>query len=197
MTASYIPPTSGTPVYPDIQPGQLTQTNGNPALPGTSFEGPLLAGSVQVSDGTNNLAGVGGTTGTANRGWVQMAQSCVVTQATNTGTAGQFACPIVIPAQSQILHMTLMVTVAWSGASANLGVGSNVSATAFTAANAVTGSGTLGQATIVPGTSLANQIVNWDNVGTSDVQIVILSANTGTGVGTFTVEYIQGIDLAS
>src|SRR5580693_5015186 len=106
---TYIVPTSGTPLYPDIQPGQLTQTSGNPALPGTSFQGPVLAGNVQVSDGTNNLAGVGGTTGTANRGWGVLTQCCVITQATNTGTAGQFACPIVIPAQSKIDSIKLMV----------------------------------------------------------------------------------------
>lgn len=190
----YLPGTSG--VYPDIQPGQLTQTNGNPALPGTQLQGPFIAGSVLRSDGSNNLAGVGGTVGTANTGYAVMAQSCVITQATNNGSAGQFVCPIVIPAQSQITSIKLMVTTAWSGGSANLTVGSGASSTAFTASNAVTGSGTLGQATVAPGTSLT-QIANWDNVGTQDVQIVILSANTGTGVATLTVSYHQGINLAS
>jgi hypothetical protein len=105
-------------------------------------------------------------------------------------------CPIVIPAQSQIVTMRIMVTTIWNGASADFGVGSSGLATYFTAASAVTGNGTLGQATIVPGASLT-YIANWDNVGTQDVQIVILSANTGTGVGTLTVEYIPGINLAS
>jgi len=194
MTTTYIAPTSGQ-AYPDIQPGQLTQTNGNPALPGTSFAGPLLAGGVQVSDGTNNLAGVGGTTGTANRGWVKQAQSCVITQASNDGTTNQFACPIVIPAQSQITAMKLMVTTAWA-TTTTLEVGSGASATAFTGTQAVTGLGTLGQITITPGTG-ATQIGNWDNVGTQDVQIVILSGSGTGGVGTFTVEYINGINLAS
>lgn len=196
MTA-YVTPTSGQ-AFPDIQPGEPagTQPNGSPPGPATSFAGPLLAGPIKESDGTTNLAGVGGTTGVANRGYAVMAQSCVINQATNDGTAGQFACPIVIPAQSQILRMTLDVTTAWSGTSPNLGVGSGASATAFTTAGALTSSGTLGPASIGPGAN-ATQIANWDNVGTQDVQIVVLSTNTGNGVGTLTVEYIQQIDLAS
>jgi hypothetical protein len=195
MTA-YIPPTSGTPVYPDIIPGQLTQTNGNPVLPGTLFSGPLLSGPVVNSDGTNNLAGVGETQGTANVGWVSMSQSCVITQATNDGTAGQFACPMVIPAQSQIKSIKLMVTTAWTGGAATLEIGTGGSATFFTGSQAVTGLGTLGQYSITPGTG-ATQIGNWDNTGSTDVQVVVLSANTGSGVGTLTVDYIPGINLAS
>jgi hypothetical protein len=57
-------------------------------------------------------------------------------------------------------------------------------------------SGALGQVTITPGTSLT-QIANWDNVGNQDVQIVLLSTNTGSGVGTLHVSYIQGINMAS
>jgi hypothetical protein len=192
---AYIAPTSGTPVFPDVVGGQLTQTNGNPWGPGTQFAGPLLAGTVKDSDGTGNLAGVGETQGTCNGGYVSMAKSCVITQASNDGTTGQFACPIVIPAQSQITGMQLMVTTAWT-TTTTLEVGSSASATAFTASQAVTGLGTLGMTTIVPGTG-ATQIGNWDNVGTADVQIVILSGGTGSGVGTFTVFYIQGNDLAS
>lgn len=195
--ASYITPTSGQ-ALPDINGGQLTQTNGNPATPGTYVSGPLLAGTVLSSDGTGTLAGVGamGNAGTANTGYVRMAQSCVITQATNDGTTGQFACPIVIPAQSQITGMKLMVTTAWTGGATTLGIGSSGSATAFTLANAVVTSGALGQVSITPGTG-ATQIGNWDNVGTQDVQIVVLSTNTGNGVGTLTVEYIQGINLSS
>lgn len=195
----YISPTSGQ-QYPDIQtdwtPAQGAQPNGSPPNPGTAFSGPLLAGTVQRSDGSGNLAGVGGTAGTANRGYAQMAQTCVATQATNTGTAGQFACPIVIPAQSQILTIRIMVTTALTGAATTLGIGSGASATAFTAANAVATSGALGQVIVNPGTG-ATQIANWDNVGTQDVQIVIQSTNTGSGVFTVTVEYLQQINNAS
>lgn len=191
---AYLPGTGSA--YPDINGGQLTQTNGNPTFPGTQFTGPLLAGSIPKSDGTNTLAGVGGTQGTANAGYVRMAQSCVIKQATNNGVAGQFVCPIVIPAQSQITAIKLMVTTAFTGSATTLGVGSSASATAFTPADAVVTSGALGQVSVTPGTG-ATQIGNWDNVGTTDVQIVLLSTNTGSGVATLTVDYIQGIDLAS
>jgi hypothetical protein len=191
---TYIAPTSGQ-TYPDIQGGQLTQTNGNPPQPGTQLTGPVLNGPIWQSDGSNNLAGVGGTVGTANAGYGVTAQSCVITQASNDGTTNQFACPIVIPAQSQILRMTLMVTTAWA-TTTTLEVGSGASATAFTASQAVTGLGTLGPISIVPGTG-ATQIGNWDNVGTQDVQIVILSGSGTGGKGTLTVEYIPMINLAS
>ncbi len=191
----YLFPTSGQ-VLPDTQPGALTQPNGSPALPGTEFQGPLIVGNVLASDGTGNLAGVGGTIGTCNQGYVSLVQACVITQATNDGAAGQFVCPIVIPAQSKILRMDLMVTTAFTGAATTLGIGTGASATALTAANAVVTSGALGQVTVTPGTG-ATQIGNWDNVGTQDVQIVVLSTNTGSGVGTLTVEYIPSINLAS
>jgi hypothetical protein len=192
---NYIVPTSGQ-QFPDITGGQLTQTNGDPVFPGTVFTGPLISGNVIQSDGSTNLAGLGAQAGVANQGYVVMSQSCVITQATNTGSAGQFACPIVIPAQSQIHAIKLMVTTAFSGVATTLGIGTSASATALTAASAVVTSGALGQVTITPGTSLT-QIANWDNVGNQDVQIVVLSTNTGLGVGTLTVTYAQGINLAS
>lgn len=191
--ASYLP--GATPAYPDVVGGQLTQTYGNPVFPGTLFTGPVLAGSIQGSDGTNTLGGVGETQGTCNVGFAVMAKSCVINQATNNGATGQFVCPIVVPAQSQILRMTLMVTTAWTSTT-TAGVGSSASATAFTTSAAVTGLGTLGPISISPGAN-ATQIGNWDNVGTTDVQIVVLSGGTGSGVGTLTVEWIQGNDLAS
>lgn len=192
--ANYLPGTSGA--YPDITGGQLTQNNGDPVFPGTVFTGPVIAGNVIQSDGTNTLAGLGSTTGTANQGYCVMSQSCVITQATNNGSAGQFVCPIVIPAQSQIHSIKLMVTTALTGGATTLGIGTSASATALTAANAVVTSGALGQVTVTPGTG-ATQIGNWDNVGNTDIQIVVLSTNTGSGVGTLTVTYAQGINLAS
>lgn len=180
----------------DFNNGQLTQTNGNPAGPGDTFQGPLISGTVFHSDGTGNLAGVGGTQGTANTGIAVAAQSSVIKQATNGTVAGVWTDPnIIIPAQSQILRITLMVTTAWTGASATLGIGNTVSATAYTSAGAGSGSAR-GQVQFSPGTSAA-AIGLWDNVGTSDVQIVVTSTNTGNGVGTLTVEYVQNINLQS
>jgi hypothetical protein len=183
----------------DINGGQSPNPNGSPIQPGTLFTGPLLAGGVIHSDGTGNLAALGGTTGTANVGYAQMAQTAVITQATNGVTAGVFTTNIVIPAQSQITDIYLMVTTAWTGAASTLGIGNTVSATAYTAAASITASA-LGQlvspGSISPGTN-ATEVGNWDNVGSTDVQIVVTSANTGSGVGTLTVFYLQGINNAS
>lgn len=172
----------------DIVPGQSPNPNGSPASTGATFTGPLFAGTVFNSDGSGNLAGVGGTVGTQNIGYVRMAQSYVVTQASGV-TA------ITIPAQSQITNIYLMVTTAWTGVAKTAGIGTTASATALTTAGAVDGSA-LGQITITPGTG-ATQIGNWDNVGNTDIQIKVTSTNTGSGVGTLTVCYIQGINNAS
>jgi hypothetical protein len=181
----------------DVNGGQLTQTNGNPVFPGTTFTGPILAGNVVHSDGSGNLAQVGETTGTANVGYVVMAQAQPITQNATTGQAnGVYQTNIVIPAQSQVLRATLMVTTAWSGANVDVTVGSTANTTFFTTANAVTSTGSLGPITITPGAN-ATQIGNWDNVGNTDVQVLITSNNQGNGVGTLTFEYLQGIYQAS
>jgi len=179
-----------------INPGQSPNPNGSPAQPATKLTGPFLAGGVFDSDGTGNLAGVGGVTGTANVGYAVMAQAQPITQATNGTSPGVYTTGLVIPAQSQILSMTLMVTTAFTGGATTLGVGTSASATALTAANAVVTSGALGLVTITPGTG-ATQIGNWDNVGNTDVQIVLTSTNTGSGAGTLTVTYVQGINQSS
>ena len=87
----------------DINGGVYPNANGSPIWPASTFTGPLVAGNVVASDGTGNLAGVGETTGSANLGYANMAQSVVVTQASGVTN-------IVIPAQSQITDIYLMVT---------------------------------------------------------------------------------------
>ncbi len=192
----------------DINGGQLTQTNGNPIFPGTVLTGPLIAGNVIHSDGSGTLAGAGeNNLGTANQGYVLMAQTVVITQAASTGqSTGVYLTNIVIPAQSQITGIQLMVTTVWSTGTTTMGIGASAgttAATAFTTATAVQGS-TAGLVTgIAPST--AAQIANWDNIsnatfqsgGAVDVQILVTSGASGTGVGTLTVFYIQGINNAS
>ena len=184
-------------VVNDMQPGFYPNPNGSPVQPGTLFTGPLLAGNVFQSDGTGNLAALAGTTGTQNIGYVVMGQSEVVTQASG-------GCTITIPAQSQILSITMMVTTAWTGATKTFSVGATAGTTAATAfsANTIDGS-SAGRVAISPTTTA--QIANWDNIsnatfqtgGPTDVQILVTSANTGSGVGTLTVTYLQGINNAS
>jgi hypothetical protein len=184
-------------VINDTQPGFYPNPNGSPVFPATAFTGPILSGNVISSDGTGTLAGLGNTYGTQNTGYVVTAQTEVVTQASG-------GVSITIPAQSQILSITMMVTTVWSGAATTFSVAATAGTTAATAFSATgIAGGTLGRVSISPTT--AAQIANWDNVsnstfqtgGPTDVQFLITSANTGTGVGTLTVTYIQGINNAS
>ena len=161
----------------------------------TTFTGPIMAGNVLNSDGTGNLAGAGGDSGVANVGYTTMAQSQAITQATNGSSAGVFTTDIVIPADSQILSITLTVSTAWTGAATTLGIGTTASATAFTAAGAVAG-GTKGLISASPGTVDA-AIANWTDVGSTDVQVRVTSTNTGSGVGVLTVTYIQSNNLTA
>lgn len=161
----------------------------------TTFTGPIKAGNVLQSDGTGNLAGVGGYNGTANVGFAVMAQSQAITQATNGTDAGVFTTDIVIPADSQILSITLTVSTAWTGTASTLGIGTTASATALTAAGAVAG-GTKGIVSASPGTVDA-AIANWTDVGTTDIQVLVTSTNTGSGVGVLTVTYIQSNNLTA
>ena len=161
----------------------------------TTFTGPIKAGNVLNSDGSGVLAGVGGDSGVANVGYVVMAQSQEITQATNGAVAGVYTTDIVIPADSEILTIRLLVSTAWTGAATTLGIGTTASATALTAAGAVAG-GTKGIVAANPGTVDA-AIANWRDVGTTDVQVVVTSTNTGSGVGVLTVTYIQSNNLTA
>lgn len=161
----------------------------------TTFTGPIMAGNVLQSDGTGSLASAGGYNGTANVGYAVMAQSQAITQATNGSSAGVYTTSIVIPANSQILSITLTVSTAWTGTASTLGIGTTASATAFTAAGAVAG-GTKGLVSASPGTVDA-AIANWTDVGSTDVQVLVTSTNTGSGVGVLTVTYIQSNNLTA
>ena len=161
----------------------------------TTFTGPIKAGNVLNSDGTGTLAGAGGDSGVANVGYAVMAQSQAITQATNGSSAGVFTTDIVIPANSQILSITLTVSTAWTGTASTLGIGTTASATALTAAGAVAG-GTKGIISASPGTVDA-AIANWTDVGATDIQVLVTSTNTGSGVGVLTVTYIQSNNLTA
>ena len=147
----------------------------------STFSGPIKAGTIPVTTGT--------TLGTdvKNTGQVVMAQSNNITQASGATT-------IVIPANSQIIEITVYVTTAWTGGATTFGVGTTASATAFTAASAAAG-GTIGIVSITPSTD-ATRTGAFIDVGTSDVKIAVTSTNTGSGVGVITVRYIQNLNLS-
>lgn len=150
---------------------------------GTStFTGPIKAGDIINTSGSTLGADV------KNTGWVVMGQSSAVTQASG-------ATDIVIPANSQIVSISVMVTTAWDGAATTFGIGSTADATALTAAAALNGSA-VGPLTATPGTD-ATRAAAWIDVGTTDIKIAVTSTNTGAGVGVVTVTYLQARDLTA
>ncbi len=155
----------------------------------TTFTGPVRAGNVLNTTGTS----VGSI---ANVGYVVMAQSAPVTQATNVAVAGLYKTDIVVPANSQILSVSILETAAWSGAAQTINVGTNATATQIAVAADNNLGTTLGNSSIIPGNDSARVLV-WKDVGTSDVQIYTLSTNTGTGVGVITVTYVQANNLTA
>jgi hypothetical protein len=141
----------------------------------TTFTGPIKAGDVLNTTGT--------TAGTLkNVGFVVMAQVAPITQ-----TATAAATTIVIPANSHIVNIQLLVATAWDGAATTISLGTTVLSTELVVAGA---GGTIGLSALAPGAS-APRTAKWTNVGTSDVIIYALSANAGNGVGELVVRYIQ------
>ena len=155
----------------------------------TTFTGPIKAGDVLNTTGTT----VGSI---ANVGFVTMAQSAVVDQATNVGSAGVYKTNIVIPKNSQILTISILKTAAWSGAAQTINVGTSTTGTELAVAADNDLSTTLGIKDIIPGDD-ATRSGRWKDVGTSDVQIYTKSTNTGTGSGIITVTYIQANNLTA
>jgi len=143
----------------------------------TTFTGPIKAG--DVLDTTGSTAGT-----VKNVGFCMMAQTVALTQASTTSATATTIC---IPANSHIVQMQLLNTAGWSGASPVISVGTTTSANEL--ASAVTVSA-IGINAITPGTD-ATRTGKWSNVGTSDVILYVLSANTGAGVGDLVVRYIQ------
>jgi len=155
----------------------------------TTFTGPIKAGDVLNTTGTT----VGSI---ANVGFVVMAQSAPVNQATNVAVAGLYKTNIVIPKNSQILTISILETAAWSGAAQTINIGTSATATELAVAADNNLGTTLGISTIIPGNN-ATRVGNWKDVGTSDVQIFALSTNTGTGEGIITVTYVQAANLTA
>jgi hypothetical protein len=147
----------------------------------TTFTGPIRAGNILNTSGTSLGQNV------KNVGSVVMVQTFPITQAL---TATAFGTPIVLPANSHVLNIQMLNTVAWD-ATNTLSVGTSATATELVALTAMP----VGLVSLTPGTD-ATRTANWDDTLTGDKRIFVKSANTGAGVGTITVRYIQAQDLA-
>jgi hypothetical protein len=148
----------------------------------TTFTGPIRAGNILNTAGTTLGQDV------KNVGSVVMVQTYPITQAL---TATALGTTIVLPANSHILNIQMLNTVAWDGVASTLSVGNSATATELVALTSMT----VGLVGLNPGTD-ATRTANWDDTGTVDERIFVKSANTGAGVGTLTVRYIQAHDLA-
>jgi hypothetical protein len=146
----------------------------------TTFTGPIRAGNILQTSGTTLGQNV------KNVGSVVMVQTYPITQAL---TATALATTIVLPANSHILNIQMLNTVAWD-ATNTLSVGISATATELVALTAMP----VGLVGLNPGTD-ATRTALWDDTGTTDDRIWVKSANTGVGVGTLTVRYIQAHDL--
>jgi len=147
----------------------------------TTFTGPIRAGNILDTSGTTLGQNV------KNVGSVVMVQTFPITQA---GTATALGTNIVLPADSHILNIQMVVTAPWTGAATTFNVGTSATATELVALGA---GGTIGVIGLLPGSD-ATRTANWDD-STTDKRIFVLSTNTGTGAGTLTVRYIQAHDL--
>jgi hypothetical protein len=146
----------------------------------TTFTGPIKAGDILNTSGTTLGQDV------KNTGFVVMVQTVPITQA---ATATALGTTIVLPSNSHILNIQMLNTVAWDGAATTLSVGISATATELVALTSMT----VGLVGLNPGTD-ATRTGLWDDTGTADDRIWVKSANTGAGVGTLTVRYIQAHD---
>lgn len=147
----------------------------------TTFSGPLRVGDIRDTTGTTLGTNV------RNVGSPVLVQHFPVTQA---GTATALGTPIVLPANSHILNIQLIATVAWTGAATTISLGTSATSNELVSAGAA---GAVGITGLTPGTD-ATRTALWGDVGTGDVRVFALSANTGSGVGEISVRYIQAHD---
>ena len=139
----------------------------------TTFSGPIKSGTVREG-------------ASANLGTVVCAQSAAITElAANTASS------IIIPANSQITNMYVLVQTAWDGGTNTIDVGTSADPDLFVDGLAATALGNHRVTAAATGTE-----ASWKDIGTSDVTIYYDSVAGGNGVGVLTVEYIQNRNLS-
>lgn len=149
----------------------------------TTFTGPINAGDVLDTTGTT----VGAL---KNVGSVELCQIYAVNQ-TTTETAT--ATTIVVPANSTIVAIDLITTVAWSSATTTYTISVGTSATATELVSA-TNANSVSKISLLPATLAQSTL--WLNTGTADIQIWVKSGahSVTNGLGTLVVRYIQAIN---
>ena len=139
----------------------------------TTFSGPVKSGTIREG-------------ASANVGYVVMSQSAAITElAANTASS------IIIPANSQITNMYVLVQTAWDGGTNTIDVGTSADPDLFCDGLAATALGNHRVTAAATGTE-----ASWKDIGTSDVTIYVDSVAGGSGVGVLTVEYIQNTNIS-
>ena len=152
----------------------------------TTFSGPIKAGTIRNTTGT--------TLGTdvANVGSVVMSQSSdtELTHATTTATA----LGIIIPANSQILSMTIIVESLFTGSSTTTIAVGNGSGDATDVSAATNVSATATSAAMSPAA-----VDVWTNTGTTDVESygITVANSASAGSARITVQYVQNNNLTA
>ena len=139
----------------------------------TTFSGPIKAGTVREG-------------ASANVGFTVMTQSAAITE-----LAASTASSIIIPANSQITNMYVLVQTAWDGGTNTIDVGTSADPDLFCDGLAATDLGNHRVTAAATGTE-----ASWKDIGTSDVTVYVDSVAGGNGVGVLTVEYIQNRNLS-
>ena len=138
----------------------------------TTFSGPVKSGTVREG-------------ASANVGFLVAAQSAAILEISTEADTG-----IIIPANSQIINMYVLVQTAWDGGTNTLDVGISGDTNLFVDGLPVTVLGNHRATAAYSGTE-----ASWRDVGTSDITLYIKSVATGSGAGVLTVQYLQNRNL--
>jgi len=150
----------------------------------STFSGPIKAGNIFNTTGTT----VG--TNVANVGFVVMSQTDTIA----FGDTTDKSLSIVIPANSQLVDIKILVTTAFDAGTTNtldIGIVGDSDLYVDNAAVGTAGDAALGN------TALAT---NWSDIGTTDVKLAAKYIQTGTaataGAARIVVSYVQNNNLA-
>ena len=139
----------------------------------TTFSGPVKSGTVREG-------------ASANVGFLVAAQSAAITENTTAADTG-----IIIPANSQIINMYVLIQTAWDGGTNTLDVGSSADPDLYCDGLPSTVVGNHRVTAAYTGTE-----ANWKDIGTSDVTVYYTSIATGAGTGVLTIQYLQNRNLS-
>ncbi|MEE3254269.1 MAG: hypothetical protein VX199_01075 [Chloroflexota bacterium] len=139
----------------------------------TTFSGPVKSGTVREG-------------ASANVGFLVAAQSAAITENGSASDTG-----IIIPANSQIINMYVLVQTAWDGGTNTVDVGISTDTDLYCDGLPATVVGNHRVTAAYTGTE-----ANWKDVGTSDVTLYVDSVATGSGTGVLVVQYLQNRNLS-